>query len=149
MAHLEELEAWHIHSLYKNLRRERPKSYVQFRDIILAYHRWGHIWVGVHDGECIGMAGVASVMPNVGHAWFYLSRKIVRHRMWFHRTVVREFKALKATKEFHRIQADVNTNFDTGLEWIKRLGLECEGKSRKYYENGDDAFRYAWIDENG
>ena len=78
------------------------------------------------DGKILGVAGIAIVSPNYGHAWLIASQYVEKYPKLFNRTVVSFLREIIESKHLTYIQAIVDPKVSRNCRWIERLGFSLE-----------------------
>lgn len=92
------------------------------------------------DGDTIlGCAGVIEMWEGRAQAWAILSGKCGRNFVGIHRAVA----SFLSLKQYRRLEATADINFEPGHKWLKMLGFAAETERMKFYlPNGADATMY-------
>lgn len=101
----------------------------------------GLAWTAEHDGEVLGIAGLAPQWENRAIAWALISESAGKHFQVIHRAV----KRFLDVSSFRRIEANVDVGFEAGERWMKMLGFEYEGYMRAYRPDGADMLLFARV----
>ncbi|ARD61558.1 hypothetical protein Y71_17100 [Kosakonia radicincitans DSM 16656] len=100
----------------------------------------------LHDGKPVAIGGFVPAEKyglvfdaGIGHAWMIISAGIPN--IW-----PEIFRATKrglhnALKDYHRIEA--STSFPEGERFLSMLGMQCEGRLKKFNHRGEDASLWA------
>jgi hypothetical protein len=80
---------------------------------------------GAVGDKIIGAAGVSHLGNADGYAWVFLSADIERHKVWFHRAVKSYLRAIVATWNLRRVQAQALKCSKRNREWIEALGFKA------------------------
>ena len=110
------------------------------------YETMGPAFSGELDGQILGSAGIAILWKGVGEAWVWVPDEVVRHPLFFHRSIKTMMAEVKRAKRLVRIQTTVQVRDVTANSWIKRLGFTAEGVMRRFSADGEDAIRYAIVE---
>lgn len=97
------------------------------------------------NGSTIGAAGVMPMWRGVGHIWTLITPALREHRFFFHKESKKLLKAVEASGFFHRLQAVVMGNHETGHAWALRLGFKFEGIMQAYGANKEDFTLYSKV----
>jgi len=107
----------------------------------------GMAFSGIENGHVIASAGVYPMWDGVGEGWFIAADKLEKK----HFGVVRELKnglhQIAKEHQLHRIQAAVRSDWEKAIRLARFLGMEHEGRMRKYSSDGADYERYAWVQQ--
>lgn len=84
------------------------------------------------------------VCQGVAQTWMVVSEYGVAHPRCL-TFAVREFLRRELRKgKFHRLEARVNVKHEQASAFVEVLGFVNEGRNRLYYQDGTDAYLYAW-----
>lgn len=101
------------------------------------------------DGDRImGSGGVVTFMPGVGFAWVLVDAWVVKEPVRTReliRGVKTALKDIATDAPFHRIQADVRSDFEVGRKFARVLGFSHEGSMEAYDSFGNDYERFALV----
>lgn len=101
----------------------------------------------VHDSNSRPVAcyGIRPIWDGRGEAWALFDRYLARDHML---TIVRDMRfMLHSAKEFRRIEATVEADYEEGHRLMRAVGFEIEnepGLLRNYGVNGEDHVLYTW-----
>ena len=95
---------------------------------------------GFCDGQLIGCAGVRTLWPGVGEAWFIAGTAIYKHPKSVFKAVKNYLDKIIKEQEFWRVQANVRVDNSMGVKFIQMLGFKIEGKMGKFNPDGTDAY---------
>ncbi len=107
--------------------------------------------VVARDEDCIlGVGGVTEVWPGVARIWALFSQKLIdEHAPSLARRVQRGVSQLWMSRRYHRLECTVLTDHEKGIEFLRWLGFEREGRMRKYTPTGEDSYLYAKVERDG
>lgn len=91
------------------------------------------------DGAPIACYGGVLLWPGNTEVWAVFARDIGVSMTAAHRAA----KALIEANAQPRLQAYVDAEFAEGVRWALQLGFKAEGKPRRYFPNGNDAYLFA------
>ena len=84
------------------------------------------------------------VCQGVAQTWMVVSDAGINHPRCL-TFGVREFLRRELRKcKFHRLEARVNVKHEQAAAFVEVLGFVNEGRNRLYYQDGTDAYLYAW-----
>jgi len=106
--------------------------------------RPGYAFSAKKDGKILGCGGIKEFWPGVGEAWAVYAVDRVEYTHRIARITRRILARVINEKHMRRVQAVVNANFATGMQFMRWLGFRLEGRMFQYGPNGDDYFLYAW-----
>ena len=121
----------------------KPATYEDLRLLGQERSYRGFNYVMWQDGRMVAAAGFVTEpeRPGVAYVWtFHVEQSflITRH---FHKWCKRLLTYHQ--QNFERIEC-FTMNETKYCRWLERLGFECEGLSRKYFQ-GKDCIRFAWV----
>ena len=108
----------------------------------MALARGGPAYSALADGEVIAVGGVFVLWPGTGEAWCLVSPGIRKHGVFLIRQSRAFLKFLARRENLVRIQAAVQEDFDSGINFALALGFEYEGKMKQFF-NGKTFVRFA------
>lgn len=92
------------------------------------------------DDIPVACGGIHELWKGVGEAWLILGDEALEHSVIVLRHVVILFKRM--VRDFHRIQANVLSGFNEGVQLVSALGFKLEGPLKQYGPNKEDYQRY-------
>lgn len=99
------------------------------------------------DKKVVAVSGITEMWEGRGVAWFY-SRNLTK-RDWVEITRLVEGGIKEAMKKFRRIEIAVVEQHRTGRNWAKRLGFQYECRAESYTPNGNAAWLYSIVRDDG
>lgn len=97
--------------------------------------RSGLSLAAVHNGQILGVGGVAEQWPGRGIVWGLLSKGIGVKMAPVHKAVMRALEICP----MNRVEAYVLNSHKAGHRWMKMLGFKKEGVMKKYWQDHDFA----------
>jgi L-amino acid N-acyltransferase YncA len=82
---------------------------------------------------------------GVGEAWFIAADRLQVSHIAIVRKLKSELHRIAAEQQFHRVQAAVRSDWKSAIRLARFVGMEHEGRMRKYSYDGADYERYAWL----
>lgn len=105
----------------------------------------GTSYSGFVGDTLLGCGGIKILWHGVGEAWVIFSPDVINHKIAVYRIVTEYLEKLIQDNNLYRVQAHVGCNFGAAINFVKNLGFEVEGKMRKFYPDGTDAFICALV----
>ena len=84
------------------------------------------------------------VCQGVAQTWMVVSEYGLNHPRCLTFAVRRFLRRELRKGRFHRLEARVNVKHEQAAAFVEVLGFVSEGRNRLYYQDGTDAFLYAW-----
>jgi len=98
------------------------------------------------DGEIIIIGGVVILDEGLGSGWVITSERVLKHKIWFHRTIIDVLNAAVDIYNLHRIESLILKEHNVSMKWAKRLGFKQERLLEKHDSQGQDQWLYAWTE---
>lgn len=76
------------------------------------------------EEKIIGAAGISLLGDGDGYGWVFISADVENYKLWFHRAVKSYLRAIIATCQLKRIQAQALKCSRRNREWIETLGFK-------------------------
>lgn len=111
------------------------------------YYAEGPAYTMEYDGIILLCAGVITIWPGMGEAWFRGTDQIYQHKEAVLGACIKYFKFIKEATPFRRIQAAVHEDWETALRFAKRMGMKEEGRMPFYGMKGEHYIRLAITDK--
>ncbi|MEN0615489.1 hypothetical protein [Klebsiella indica] len=135
-------EPWHLLAI-------TPQSY-QAACIRTDLHAENIAEVGaftcLHNGQPVAIGGIVPAEKyglvfsrGTGNAWMVISDGITVYWPEIFRATRRELH--RALEKYHRIEA--STTFQEGERMLAMLGMQCEGRLKKFNHRGEDSSLWA------
>ena len=106
----------------------------------------GMAFTGIENGHVIASAGVYPMWDGVGEGWFIAADKLeANHIAGVARQLKNGLRQIAEEQALHRVQAAVRSDWEKAIRLVRFLGMEHEGRMRKYSADGADYERYAWL----
>ncbi len=109
----------------------------------------GPAYTAVLEGKVLVCAGVSILWKGVGEAWLLTHPDIGDYRIWFYRKLKKMFNLIIKKYKLHRVQSDVDCNFQESCNMMEHLGFEIESLMQSYGPNKEDFVRYVLVAEGG
>ena len=97
------------------------------------------------NGQLIGCAGVRTLWPGVGEAWFIAGTAIYKHPKSVFKAAKNYLDKIIKEQGFWRIQANVRVDNPMGIKFIQMLGFKIEGKMNGFNPDKTDAYLFGRI----
>ena len=101
----------------------------------------GIAYTALIDGKVAGCAGLLDTGFDAALLWALASRGCGVHMVALFRCV----KRLMTLAPLRRIEATCEAKFKPGCRALEMLGFSLEGLSKRYGSDGQDHFRYGWV----
>lgn len=117
-------------------------------DMVKRIHEYSKIGVVVAATEediTFGIGGVGRIHTGVGTAWLILNKQFLKYPkklLKFSRYIV---KASMLGLDLHRIQIDIDTNYEENTRFAKKLGFKFEGRMAQFGPEKQDYDRYVLL----
>ncbi|MGE4296855.1 MAG: hypothetical protein AB7E47_02400 [Desulfovibrionaceae bacterium] len=109
------------------------------------YQSGGPTWSGLDGDTVVACAGVWFERRELAHGWAVTSAHVAAHALSFHKAFRRHIEAVwNDFPQLRRLQTCVHADHTVSQAWLGRLGLEPEGRMRRFL-NGDDYILYARV----
>ncbi len=106
----------------------------------------GIAYTGIdEEGKIIGIGGIVLLWQGVGSGWVLTSELLLKHKIWFHRTIRDILELTEMARNLHRIESVILKEHVVSMKWAERLGFKQEGLLRKYNSQKQDHWLYARI----
>ena len=107
----------------------------------------GMAFTGLENGHVIASAGVYPMWAGVGEGWFIAADKLEANHIGVARQLKNGLRQIAEEQALHRVQAAVRSDWKKAIRLVRFLGMEHEGRMRKYSADGADYERYAWLQQ--
>jgi hypothetical protein len=98
------------------------------------------------DGRCIGSGGAIWIHGRVYEVWVNATPELKRHKIAFHKLVLKLFADFKERYNWERIQASCVTTMEVNRAWAERLGFTWNGVvEQKAGADGSDIYRLSIV----
>jgi RimJ/RimL family protein N-acetyltransferase len=94
------------------------------------------------DGEALLSCGVTVYRPGFAEAWIYLSKAGGKNGSVL-MAAKRQLEEWIRDLSLIRVQAIVRADWEKGERFLRWVGMEKEGRLRRYFPDESDAFVYA------
>ena len=94
----------------------------------------------------LGVVGIDLIWPGVAALGAVLTHHIYEHPVAFVRILRKLISFGMLDLNVHRVQMDVQTDYDAGHKMAKALGFEAEGIMKKFGPSKKDYTLYARVD---
>lgn len=98
-----------------------------------------------HSGEIVAIAGLDMVWEGRWLAWMLPSEKILMYGRPLFRFTQEVLNTHMEQDNVYRVEATADTDFDSGQEWLIRLGFSAEGYLRAYRPDGGDQILFSKV----
>lgn len=106
----------------------------------------GPAWSLVDDGEVLACAGLGMMWPGAAEGWAIVRPGLTaRQRLQVARAFLAGVPRRMADAGLRRLQASVIADNDLGVRLARRLGMDEEGRMRRYGPGGEDHLRFALV----
>lgn len=106
----------------------------------------GIAYTGIdEEGKIIGIGGIVFLWQGVGSGWVLTSELLLKHKIWFHRTIKDILELTEMARNLHRIETIILRDHVVSMKWAERLGFKQEGLLRKYNSRKQDHWLYARV----
>lgn len=99
----------------------------------------------LYNGHPIAILGAVELLRGLFQMWALVSKNVTQTPKEFHKTTKTLLEYFMTTRQVRRAQVSVNTDFDMGWRWARKLGFKCEGIMRKYGVDGKDYWLFAKV----
>lgn len=105
----------------------------------------GRTMTGMKDDIILGCGGILPLWEGVAEGWLLTADEIEQYPLAFHKLVRQFISEAEEALNLHRIQIFVWSEFETSIEWVKRLGFESEGLMKAFSADRQDFYRMAKV----
>jgi len=144
-AHLRivKFEAWHLDWLdFSNINGLGLAQRISKKDAKIL-EEVSISWSGFHNGKILGCGGFTPLWPGVAEIWLYLNPESFKKKKTALRLMRHILNDIIQREKYHRIQAVVLKEYDTGIRFAEFFGFENEGLMRSYTTDKEDFYRYS------
>lgn len=104
-----------------------------------------HTRTGFHNDQPVIVAGAVPLWPGVGQGFVLIDEQMPPSREIME-AMQSGLHEVAKNGPFHRIQADVRSEFEKGKKFLRMLGFIYEGPLAAYGSDGSDHERFAFVD---
>ena len=99
----------------------------------------------IHEGRIMVIGGIIPMSEKTAHCFTVWSMFSDNHRISCARYVRRQFESMAKAEGYHRITTWNRAENKDYHKWCEFLGFKWEGLVRKFDDEGNDYFQYAWV----